>query len=133
MILKNGKSKKKCSSKKHSEIDANIYCLECKVYMCNKCQAFHSELCENHHSYNLDKDIKEVFIGICKEKSHFNEIEYFCKTHNQLCCVACISKIKGKGNGQHTDCDICFLEDIKDEKKNKLHENIIYLKNYQIN
>ena len=36
----------------------------------------------------------------------------------------CISKIKGKGNGQHTDCNVCFIEEIKDEKKNKLNENI---------
>ena len=41
-----------------------------------------------------------------------------------LCCAACISKIKGKGNGQHADCDICFIENIKDEKKDKLKNNI---------
>ena len=50
--------------------------------------------------------------------------DYFCKNHNVLCCAACISKIKGKGNGQHADCEICFIEDIKDTKKNKLKDNI---------
>ena len=50
--------------------------------------------------------------------------EYFCKTHNQLCCAACIPKIKNKKNGQHTDCEIYLIEDIKDKKKNKLNENI---------
>ena len=53
-----------------------------------------------------------------------NELIYFCKTHNELCCAACISKIKGKGNGQHSDCDICFVDDVKDTKKNKLKDNI---------
>ena len=51
-------------------------------------------------------------------------MEYFCKDHSQLCCVACISKIKGKGNGEHSDCNICFIEDIKDEANNKLKDNI---------
>ena len=54
----------------------------------------------------------------------FNILEYFCKSHNVLCCAACISKIKGKGNGQHSECNICFIEDIKDEKKNKFEKNM---------
>ena len=28
---------KKCSLKKHFEVDAIIYCQECKKYLCNKC------------------------------------------------------------------------------------------------
>ena len=119
--------KKNCSSIKHGEVEANSYCVECKLYMCNKCLNFHSELFQNHHIYNTDKDLNEIFTGICKEKDHFNNLNYFCKTHNKLCCVACISKIKGKGNGQHKDCEVCFIEEIKEEKKNKLNENIKYL------
>ena len=38
------KNIKKCSSKKHKEIDAIYYCLECRVYMCNKCENFHCDL-----------------------------------------------------------------------------------------
>ena len=116
--------KKKCSFKKHSEIDAVNYCIECKIYLCNKCNSHHSELFETHHLYNLDKNINEIFTGYCKEKKHNNELEYFCKTHNQLICAACIAKIKGEGNGQHTECNICFIKDIKNEKKNKLKDNI---------
>ena len=117
-------AKKKCSFKKHLEIDAINYCLECKRYICNKCQSHHSELFENHQLYNVDKDINEIFTGYCKEMKHGNELEYFCKNHNQLCCAACISKIKGQGNGQHTDCDICFIKDILNNKRNKLNDNI---------
>ena len=104
---------KKCSLTKHSEIDAIYFCQECKVNFCNKCENYHSEIFENHHLFKLDKNNKEIFTGFCKEENHFDKLSYFCKTHNQLCCAACISKIKGKGNGQHTDCDIVFIEDIK--------------------
>ena len=89
---------KKCSFENHSEIDAVSYCVECDVFMCNKCLNQH-EFLKNHHKYNINKNFDELFIGICKEKNHRNELEYFCKDHNQLCCAACISKIKGYGNG----------------------------------
>ena len=109
-------NRKKCSHKNHKDINAISYCIECNIYMCNKCLSFHSELLYEHHKYNLDYNI-EIFTGICKELNHKKELEYYCKNHNQLCCVGCISKIKGKGNGQHTDCNICFIEDIKEIKK----------------
>ena len=108
---------KKCSSKKHEENNAIFYCPECKIYMCNKCENYHSELFQSHYLYKLDKNIELLFTGFCKEENHFDKLEYFCKNHNQLCCVACIAKIGGKGKGQHKDCDICFIENIKDEKK----------------
>ena len=117
-------SKKKCSSKKHLEIEAINYCYECKLYLCNKCQNLHSELLDSHHLYDVNKNINDIFTGYCKEKKHNIELEYFCKTHNQLCCAACIAKIKGEGNGQHTDCDISLIKDIKNDKKNKLKDNI---------
>ena len=36
--------KQKCSSIEHDKIDAVFYCQECKVYLCNKCENFHSKL-----------------------------------------------------------------------------------------
>ena len=127
--------RKKCYNKNHKEINAIFYCEICKVYLCNKCENFHSDLFQDHILINIDKDIKEVFTGLCKEKEHLNKLKYFCKNHNQLCCAACITKIKGEGDGQHTDCDICLVDEIKLEKKNKLKENIKYLedlsKNFQ--
>ena len=115
---------KKCSSKEHQEINAIVYCQICGIYMCNKCENIHQKLCYNHSPYNLNENINEIFTGICKEKNHLNELDYFCKNHNELCCAACVTKIRGKGNGQHSDCDVCFIEDIKDAKKNKLKDNI---------
>ena len=113
-----------CSSKDHSEINAISYCQKCEIYMCNKCEKIHSEICKNHIPYSLNKDPKNTFTGLCKISNHSSKLVYFCKDHNQLCCGLCITKIKGEGNGQHTDCNLCFIKDIKDEKKSKLGENI---------
>ena len=95
--------------------------------MCNKCENIHSKLLQFHNLNNLDKDkdINDNISIYCKEEKHNGDIlKFFCKTHNQLCCSGCITKIKKRGKGQHTDCDICAIEDIKEEKKNKLKENI---------
>ena len=107
---------KKCSYKKHKEINAIYYCYDCKVYACNKCYNSHQSFLENHNILNLDNN-KEIFIDLCKEKNHHHKLEFYCKNHNQLCCVACISKIEAKGYGQHKNCNICIIEDIKEEKK----------------
>ena len=122
---------KKCSHKEHKEINAIEYCQDCKLYLCNKCSIFHNGF-ENHHHYNITKDSNDIFIDICQELNHTNKLEYYCKEHNKLVCLNCIAKLKGKGNGQHKDCDICFIEDIKDEKRNKLKENVKFLENLLI-
>ena len=60
-------------------------------------------------------------------------MEFFCKDHNQLCCVSCICKIKEKGKGQHKDCNICTIEEIKEEKEIDLTNNIKNLENLNKN
>ena len=117
----------KCSFKTHNNYNAIINCQTCKLYMCEKCLFHHSELFEGHKIINLNIDKNKIFTGMCQEKNHKDELEYFCKDHNKLCCAACISKIKSKGNGEHKDCQICDIEEIKEEKKNKLKDNITYL------
>ena len=121
----------KCTLKKHNSIDAVSFCQDCKLYMCNKCCNHHSELFEKdiHTIINIDKDKDYFFSGYCNEEKHKDELEYFCQTHNVLCCASCLSVIKSKGNGNHKDCKVCNIEEIKDEKKNKLNENIDYLDN----
>ena len=110
---------KNCYHQDHSNIEGVYYCIECKIYMCNKCEIFHSKLCKFHHKYTLDKNktISEIFTGFCKEENHSDKLEYFCKNHNQLCCSGCIAKLKRKDKGQHTDCEICLIEDIKESKE----------------
>ena len=123
-------TQKKCSNKNHIEINAINYCPECNLYLCNKCSNYHKDLLENHLIYNLDKIEEEIFIDICNEQNHKIKLEFYCKDHNKLCCAACLSKIKGKGNGQHFNCNVCLIEEIKEEKKNKLNENIKYLEDF---
>ena len=118
---------KKCCSQGHEEIMSNYYCPECKIYICNKCENFHSKLFKAHKLYKIDIDINEIFTGFCEENNHLEKLEYFCKTHNKLCCSSCIVKIKREGKGQHTDCEICVIEDIKEKKNEIFKQNIIIL------
>ena len=115
-----------CYNEDHLNIQANYYCVECKTYMCKKCENFHQKLFKKHNIYNLDKtkNISDIFTGFCKEENHTDKLEYFCKSHNKLCCAACIAKVKAKDKGQHSECEICVLEEIKESKVNKLKENI---------
>ena len=114
----------KCSSQKHKEINAVSYCENCRVYMCNKCDNFHSELFENHIKCKMDKDNQEILSIYCEEKEHFDKLKFYCRNHNKLCCSFCITKIKNEEIGQHSNCDIFYIKDIKDEKKSKLKDNI---------
>ena len=122
------KKKNKCSLNKHKDIDLKLICLECNIYMCNKCENFHSKLFPNHKTYNSEKNIDEIFPGLCKEKGHMLKLQFFCKTHNQLCCGALIAKIQEDNIGIHKDCAICTLKEIKEGKKNSIDSNINYLK-----
>ena len=119
----------KCSLEEHKEIKAIKYCPECGIFMCNKCDNYHSSLFKKHHPNLLNND-EEIFTGICKEKNHY-KLKYYCKNHNKLCCGLCIAKLSEDGEGQHKDCEVCYIEKIKDEKKNKLKENIKYLEDLQ--
>ena len=92
--------------------------------MCNKCETFHAKLFPNNQIFNSENDLNDIFTGFCKEKDHFKKLDFFCKTHIQLCCGVCIAKIICK----HNDCNVCTIEEIKDEKKNKIKDNIKYLK-----
>ena len=119
----------KCSSEVHKDIDACKYCQECNAYFCNKCAGIHIGLVKNHHTFHLDNDINELFTGFCKEKNHRKELDYFCKDHNIPCCVACIARIKTRENGKHHDCNLCDINDICDDKKKNLSNNIKNLEN----
>ena len=82
---------------------------------------------ETHHLNNFHKINQDIFIELCKEQNHKDELEFYWKNHNKLCCAAYLSKIKGKGNGQHFEYNVCLIKEIEEEKKNKFKENINYL------
>ena len=118
--------KQKCSLIDHKDINATNYCTKCSIYMWNKCIKFHSKIFKNHEIINLKKE-NNKFIDICKEENHQNKLEFYCKTHNILCCVACVSKIKKSKYGQHSNCEVFSIEDIQEDKKTNLKKNIDYL------
>jgi len=68
-----------------------------------------------------------------QRKNHLNELTFFCITHNKLCCTKSITKIKYEEDGQHSDCKICPIKDIENEKKNKLKTIIKDLEDLSIN
>ena len=119
-------NKKMCSFKDHKEIESVCYCQECKIYMCNNCTEYHKGLFEGHNLIN-NNEKKEIVDEYCQHENHFQKLGYFCRNHNELCCAACIAKIKNNGDGEHSDCDICILKEIKTEKKSILEENMKYI------
>ena len=124
-------NKIKCFSEEHKDIDAISFCQDCKIYMCNKCENFHSSFFKkNHETFKLNK-LEEIFTGFCEENNHKIKLKYFCKNHNKLCCGLCIAKLNKEGDGQHKDCNVCYIENIIDEKKNKLKENIKFLEDIE--
>ena len=115
---------KKCSLEEHKDKDAILYCQECKINMCNNCVKIHSSLLKKHHVYSLEKEIKDIFTGLCTNRQHSLELEFYCKTHNELCCAACISKIKFNGKGKHNNCEVYHIRKIKNDKKLNLNNNV---------
>ena len=85
---------KKCSFKKHENIEAISYCIECKVFMCNKCLNHHDNFLESHHKFNLNQKIEEIFTGICEEEGHKNELEYFVKLIINYVVLLVFAKLK---------------------------------------
>ena len=123
---------KKCSSKEHDKINAIQFCYNCKINLCKKCETYHSYLFQNHVLIKIDKDIKDSFTGYCTKNNHNEILEFYCQTHNELCCVSCLCALKGKGKGQHSSCEVRYLEDIKDIKKNNLKNNINLLEELSV-
>ena len=62
----------KCSSSKHSEINAVSYCPECKNYFCNKCLNFHAEILEKHKVINLNQKNENLLTNVKKKITMIN-------------------------------------------------------------
>jgi hypothetical protein len=123
---------KKCSLEQHADKAAIIYCKNCSIYMCKKCESHHSELFKYHNIISLDKMDNELFDNNCKEKNHSFPLKYFCKTHKAVCCALCISKIKTEYDGKHADCDIDSIDKTKENLQNEFKDKINNLeKNYK--
>ena len=119
----------KCSLLSHESQNAFKFCLECNIFMCHQCFNHHKGLFNNHHLIDVTEGQEDIFIGRCKEENHNNKsLEYFCKSHNILCCSKCIET-----NNKHNSCDTCKIEDIKETKKENLEKNMKLLHDISIN
>lgn len=99
----------KCSTQNNDNKIANKYCNECNLYMCNNCLNSHQNLFKYHQILDLIDDKAHLVNEFCKEDKHSNKLEYYCETHNQLCCLSCI--------GNHKNCKMYGLYDIINDKK----------------
>ena len=117
-----------CSMINHTGQKSIKFCDKCKIFMCHQCLVHHKALFYNHYLIDLTQDNKNLFTEICQEDNHSNKLELFCKTHNKLCCSTCTEK-----NGKHNKCQICKIEDIKEEKKNNLEKNLKALEDLSVN
>lgn len=114
----------KCSGQNHDTQKVFKFCYECNIFMCNQCFNYHSKLFNKHHLLDINENMDSIFTGFCKEESHSNKLEYFCKTHNQLCCLSCLGKDTNKENTKHQNCETFRIEEIKEEKRSNLEKNI---------
>ena len=127
------KNNVKCSYEEHKEIKAVSFCQKCGIYMCNKCEHnFHSKFLKNHISIKLDKDNQNSFTNYGNLKNHFDKLKFFCKNHNKLCCAICLCKIKGVEYGQHKDCEVCLIEEVKENKKKYFERKYKYITKFFI-
>ena len=117
-----------CSMLSHGDKKALKFCFECNIFMCHQCFNHHRGLFNNkHHLLDITENSNNIFTGLCKEQNHSNKLDHFCKTHNQLCCIVCIGN-----NSKHSSCDICKIEDIKEEKKTNIEKNVKLLEDLSI-
>ena len=126
----NSYSIQKCSSIKHNNEKATTFCNKCKKFLCETCSTNHCDKNPKHYLFSVEKDLNLNFTGFCNEDQHKNKLDYYCFTHNNLCCAACLCKIKDQGDGQHSECKACYIGEIKNEKKIKLENNIKRLENF---
>lgn len=128
-------SENKCSNQEHKDLPAEFYCPQCKIYMCKTCASFHNNMFSSHNPTPIEPSRPEEsleFSGLCPlPKHHYAPFDYYCLSHQELCCSACISKINTIGHGNHKDCEVILLREIENKKKNELPNNINELKNLQ--
>ena len=94
--MENKNKKQKCSLKEHNELDANCYCQKCDIYICNKCEKYHSYIFPNHNLITLDKEIKEYLQDFVKLKIiKINQIIFVETIMNYVVQIA-LQKLKVK-------------------------------------
>ena len=80
---------------KKNDLENTLFCQQCKIYMCKKCEKLYSDIFPNHPHCKLKKG-EEIFTGLCKEKNHPYELKYFLKLITHYVVLNGLLNLKGK-------------------------------------
>ncbi|XP_071139196.1 uncharacterized protein [Mytilus edulis] len=100
-------------------VEANTWCVECEEGFCQDCQKFHkaTKISRSHQLISIDtyRNIQHVTVEqTCIQ--HNKKIDWFCKSHDEPLCKACVSF-------EHKICpDVVPLEDVTANAK---HSTVI--------
>ena len=113
--------KRKCS--KHQNAEVVTYYPECKKFCCTECDKLMRELFPEYHPLPIEEasELTLTFEDRCKEIGHSDcPLNYFCKTHNELCCSECAYS----GTGKHRGCAVVRARDMEMEFKARLSASV---------
>ncbi|CAG2218838.1 unnamed protein product [Mytilus edulis] len=102
-----------CQSR-HISKAAEEYCPVCEEALCSDCKDHHklAKATKTHQVISIDEYNKlPAFIREIKQQcdEHGDKFEFFCPTHNELCCKRCITTT-------HNECKECkVIEDFVDK------------------
>ncbi|KAL3884098.1 hypothetical protein ACJMK2_030320 [Sinanodonta woodiana] len=82
----------------HKSEPAVQFCVECKEGLCETCLKFHQKLSatKDHKTININEisnnleNLLKLGNGFGCPKHASKEIEFFCKTHDIVCCATCL-------------------------------------------
>lgn len=96
---------------------AQYFCNDCTEYFCGSCYLCHSRMkVTRNHLINLHVEVPLNADNTSKQPSTqnvekaycacgFNEVDMFCKAHNEVTCTSCLTK-------KHESCDTCHINDV---------------------
>ena len=116
---------------------AIVYCETCKQFQCDLCNGMHQKfpVMFGHSIVNVEdkteekRDFDMQGIDICE--NHKEEIKFFCKTENELCCSQCLLNAhlkcgKDGKNGEFTDTNDNKMAELKDIIQVKLFTSAVH-------
>jgi len=115
-----------CSLESHKDKLAIKSCSFCGLNLCKECYNIHYKFLPSHQLISLENDNDALNYTIyCSQKNHNNmTLNYYCETHNELCCALCLCLKKDNNYGIHNNCKIITVKEIENIKKQNLDTNI---------
>ncbi|XP_046542331.1 tripartite motif-containing protein 45-like isoform X2 [Haliotis rubra] len=101
------------------ENEAEARCQECSSYLCAACRSAHKRhrMTKDHTIITLDDPQENLKRGHFCQYHPAHQIEFYCNTDEQLCCVSCCI-------GDHKDHVVKKLENAADTKRAKVEKKL---------